>query len=175
LEAKTLKRILVTILITACLSSAVAIAQTKGKSKTTKKTPPAKPAPADFSAERAKIGVQIGNVAQFIYVYGKVVNGLELAAQQEKTTPAADGVAAKNQQAKDGVVANIGNLKSGIDNLARSFQSDTRLQVQYLKLTGASDAIGSAQQAAGGARYDEAGKLLITAVERLTEALLAVK
>ena len=165
-----------TLLVIACLSSAVVFAQTKSKSKTTKKPPPAaKPAPADFSAERAKVGVQIGNVTQFIYVYGKIVNGLELAAQQAKATTVSDGVAAKNQQAKDGVVANIGNLKTGIDNLAGSFRSDTRLQVQYLKLTGASDAIGSAQQAASGARYDEAGKLLVTAVEKLTEALLSVK
>ncbi len=126
-------------------------------------------------ARKEKVGVQISNVTKFIYVYGKVVNGLEFAAEQAKTNPATDVVAAKNQQAKDGVVANISNLKAGIDNLARSFQSDTRLQVQYLKLTGATDAVASAQQAAGAARYDEAGKFLVTAVEKLTEALLSVK
>ena len=170
-----MKRILMSLLVIACLSSVIVIAQTKRTTKTTKKPPPAKPVPPDFTAEREKVGIQISNVAKFIYVYGKIVNGLELAAQQANATPASDGVAAKNQQAKDGVVANIGNLKAGIDNLAGSFRSDTRLQVQYLKLTGASDAIGSAQLAASGARYDEAGKLLVTAVEKLTEALLSVK
>ncbi len=171
-----MKRILLTLLVIACLSSAIVFAQTKSKPRPQRnRRQRLNPLPADFSAERAKVGIQISNVTQFIYVYGKIVNGLEFAAQQAKATPASDGVAAKNQQAKDGVVANIGNLKTGIDNLAGSFRSDTRLQVQYLKLTGASDAIASAQQAASGARYDEAGKLLVTAVERLTEALLAVR
>ena len=94
LEAKNLKRILVIVLLLASAFSANAFAQTK-KTKSTRKPPVAKPVPPDFSAERAKVGIQISNVTKFIYVYGKVVNGLEFAAEQAKTNPVTDVVAAK--------------------------------------------------------------------------------
>ena len=151
-----------------------ASAQTKSKSR--KRPPAAKPTPPpDFAVQRTKVAEQISIVSRFIFVYGKVTNGFETAMEQEKTNQASPEVIARNQLSREKLVANIGNLKTGIDDLGRTFQSDSRLQVQYLKLTGAADSIASAQNAVRAGRFEDGGKALVQAVERLTDTVIAIK
>lgn len=157
-----------------CTFPLVSIAQKKSSAK--RRTPAAKPTPTpDFRAEAQQVAEQIKNFSKFIYIYGKVVNGLEIADDQARRGQMSPTAAEKNRQSKDALVANIRGLKIGADNLAKSFQSNPKLQVQYLKLTFAVDAAAEAEQLAGAGRYDEAGKSLVTVIERLTDAVIALR
>jgi hypothetical protein len=150
--------------------------QSKRTSKSKKSAPAPKPTPAaDFTVQRTKVAEQISIITRFIFVYGKITNGFETAFDQEKSKQTSPEIIAKVQQARDKLAANIGNLKIGLSDLARTFQSDSRLQVQYLKLTGASDAVSTAQSAVTANRFEDGGKALILSVEKLTDTLIALK
>jgi hypothetical protein len=138
--------------------------------------PASKPAPAmDMRTEAQAVSEQIKNVSRFLFLYGKVVNGLEVAddlTRRGEMTPAA---AAKNQQTKEALIGNIRGLRTGIEGVSRTFQANPRLQVQYLKLSYAAEAVANAEQFATAGRFDDAGKALTMVIERLTETLLAMR
>ena len=173
-----MKKILVLTLLIACALPAAATAQKKTPPKSRRRTPAAPapaPAPVDLGAEATKVAEQLKLVARFVYVYGKIANGLEIAEDQAKRGETSPALTARNQQSKETIIANINGLRTGIDKVVKDFQGNPRLQVQYLKLSGASDAAANAEKLAAGGRFDEAGKALITTVDRLAETLVAIK
>ena len=129
----------------------------------------------DMRPEALQVAAQIKNVSNFIYVFGKIVNGLEVAEDQAKRNEASPAVQAKTKQSKDALVASINGLRAGLENLARSFQANSRLQVQYLKLSYATEAAANAERLAAAGRYDEAGKSLVTVIERLTDTMISMR
>ncbi|MBL8186788.1 MAG: hypothetical protein JNK38_02205, partial [Acidobacteria bacterium] len=131
-----------------------------------------KPTPTpDLKVEAGQIAEQIKNFSKFIYIYGKIINGFEVAdeqAREGKMTPAA---ATKNRESKEALVGSVRNLKVGLDNLTRSFQNNPRLQVQSLKVAFAADAAAEAEKLAAAGCFDEAGKALVIVIERLTNVI----
>jgi hypothetical protein len=176
-----LKKILSIVLLLLLVNAFPAVANPTTQKRSTRSRRPAPtptPAPAptvNFVAEANLVSEQLRSVSQFIYIYGKIVNGLELADGQAKEGAASPTAAAKNKEIKDKLGANINTLRAGIDAIATRFRSESRLQVQYLKLTGASDSIATAAQLATAGRYDDAGKSLVTAVQRLSETIIALR
>jgi len=143
-----------------------------------KPSPRAKPTPTpvpDMRAEASQVATQIKNVSNFIYVYGKIVNSLEVADEQVKNKQTSPEIQAKNQKSKDALILRISDLRAGLENVTKSFQANPRMQVQYLKLTYATDAVLNAQRLAAAGKYDEAGKSLVTSVERLTDAMVSMR
>src|SRR5262245_3154602 len=126
-------------------------------------------------AEAAQIATQIKNVSNFLYVYGKIVNSLEVADEQVKNKQTSPEIQAKNQKSKDALILRIRDLRAGLENLAKSFQANQRLQVQYLKLNFATDAVTNAERLATAGSYEEAGKALVLVIERLTDTLISMR
>lgn len=139
-----------------------------------KRPAPAPPAP-DMRPEALLVSVQIKNVSKFLYIYGKVVNSLEVADEQAKSGQVTPALAAKNKQSQDSLVANISGLRIGLENLVKTFQANPRLQVQYLKVSYAAEAASSAEKLATAGRYDDAGKSLVGVIDRLTDALISMR
>lgn len=167
-----------------CLLGVVSAPNTVGaqkKSTRTQRKPSAKPTPTpnptpnNFNAEAAQVAEQIRLITRFIYVYGKVANGLELAEEHSRQGEVSPTAAAKNQQSKEAVVNNIRGLRTGLGNVVARFQSNPRLQVQYLKVSYAAEAVTNAERLAASGKFDEAGKNLVAAVERLTDVLTALR
>ncbi len=160
------------LLLTVCAFPLASIAQ----KKPVRRAPAPKPTPTpDLKVEAGQVAEQIKNFSKFIYIYGKVINGFAVAdeqAREGKMTPAA---ATKNRESKEALVGSVRNLKVGLDNLTRSLQSNPRMQVYALKLTFAVDSARDAEQLAAAGRFDDAGKLLVTTIERLTDTLTAMK
>ncbi|MCG3161991.1 MAG: hypothetical protein JMDDDDMK_03219 [Acidobacteria bacterium] len=125
--------------------------------------------------EALQVAAQIKNVSNFIYVFGKIVNGLEIAEEQVKRNESSPAIQAKTKQSKDALVARISDLRAGLENLARSFQANPRLQVQYLKISSATEAAANAERLAAAGRYDEAGKTLVIVIERLTDTMISMR
>lgn len=164
------------VLAALCAFPLVSLAQKKSTRAKNRKVVKPTPTPTpDLKVEVGQVAEQIKNVSKFIYIYGKIVNGLEVAEEQARQAKAPPTAAAKNREMRDSLVASIRNLKAGVANLARTFQNNPRLQVQYLKLNFAVDAINDAENLAGAGRYDDAGKSLVTAVERLTDTMMALR
>lgn len=183
---RSLKTTVATIVSVGCLcwlavvSTPDAVSAQKKSTRTQRKpsskpTPEPTPTPTNLSAEAAQVAEQIRLITRFIYVYGKVANGLELAEEQGRQGETTPAVAAKTQQSKDAVVNNIRGLRTGLGNVVARFQTNSRLQVQYLKISYAAEAVTNAERLAASGRFDEAGKSLVTSVERLTEVLLALR
>ena len=126
-------------------------------------------------AEAAQVATQIKNVSNFIYVYGKIVNSLELADEQVKNKQTSPEIQAKNQKSKDALILRIRDVRAGLENLANGFQGNSRMQVQYLKLTYAIDSVINAERLATSGRYEDAGKTLVQVVERLTDTVLSMR
>ena len=159
-----------------CAFPLVSIAQKKPTGTKNRRVVKPTPTPTpDTRVEAGQVAEQIKSFSKFVYVYGKVVNGLEVAEDQAKQNKVSAAVAAKNQQSRDALVQNIRNLKAGLDGVARNFQNNSRLQIQYLKIAFAVDAAGDAERLAAAGRYDEAGKSLVTVIERLTDTVMAMR
>lgn len=126
-------------------------------------------------AEASQVATQIKNVTNFIYVYGKIVNSLEVADEQVKNKQTSPEIQALNQKSKDALILRIRDLRAGLDNLAKSFKANQRLQVQYLKLNYATDAALNAERLATAGRYEEAGKTLVQVIERLTDTVISMR
>jgi hypothetical protein len=135
-----------------------------------------KPTPApDMRAEAAQVAAQIKNVSNFIYIYGKVVNGLEIDEDQVKRQETSPEIQARNKKSKDLLIARIRDVRAGLENLANGFQANPRLQVQLLKLNYATGASLDAERYAATGQYEEAGKSLVAVVERLTDTIISMR
>ncbi len=126
-------------------------------------------------AEAQQVATQIKNVSNFIYVYGKIVNTLEVAEEQAKSNQTSPEIQARNKKSKEALVAKIRDLRAGLEAMANNFKANPRFQIQYLKLTYASDAVLNAEGLAASGRYNEAGQQLVTAVERLTDTIVSMR
>lgn len=144
----------------------------------TRKTQPAKTQPqpvADTRAEATLAAEQLKVLSRFLYTYGKIANGLEVADDQAKRTRLSPEITEKNRQIKANVVNSIAGLKGGIDKLDAALRNNPKLQVQYVNLFGVSEAILKARDLAANNQFDEAGRSLITATEKLSDLLLAIR
>ena len=128
----------------------------------------------DTRAEASEVVTQIRNVSNFIYIYGKVVNGLEVADEQAKSNLASPETQARIKESKDKLIAKLTYVRIGLEDLASKFQANPRLQVQYLKLAYATEAALNAERLAAAGKYNEAGKFLVTAVERLADTIVSM-
>jgi hypothetical protein len=182
MEESLLKRVSIfTVIVLIALgaaSQARSIAQQKQQPKQQQKRPTRgmKPTPTpDMRAEASEVAAQIKNVSNFIYIYGKVVNGLEVADEQAKGNLASPETQAKIKESKDKLIAKIKDVRIGLEDLTNNFQSNPRLQVQYLKLAYATEAALNAERLAATGRYNDAGKFLVTVVERLTDTIISMR
>jgi hypothetical protein len=157
-------------------SLATSFAQQRQRQKKPSTSIKPKPTPTpDMRAEAAQVATQIKNVSNFIYIYGKVVNGLQVAEEQMKNDLASPETKARNKESKDKLLISMHRLRTGLEDLASKFEGNPRMQVQYLKLAYATEASFDAERLAGTGRYEEAGRSLVSVVERLTDAIISMR
>lgn len=168
--------ILILTLSLICLLPVGSLAQKKKPAPRRPTQAEPRPAPVmDMRPEAQKVSEQIKNVSKFLFIYGKFVNGLEVADDLTKRGEMTPTAAAKNQQSKDALITNIRGLRAGIETLAKTLQANPRLQVQYLKISYAAEAVANAEQLAVAGRWDESGKALSATVERLMDTVMAMR
>jgi hypothetical protein len=169
-----------TLLVILLLTLVFAFSASSNAQKRPSKRRPAKPTPTptpvvDMRPEATQIATQITNVTRFLYIYGKVQNSLEIADEQAKRGQTDPKIVAENKKNKDALVVNINGLRMGINNLLKSWEGNSRLQVQSLRLVKAVDAVAVAEQSAAAGRYREAADALVIAIDRMTETMITMK
>jgi hypothetical protein len=137
------------------------------------RAPAPKPqATSDFREEAGQIANQLKLLTRFLFVYGKISNGLETADEQARRGESSDALQTKIKLDKADVVNNLGNIKAGLENVAQSLKAKPQLRAPYIKLSDAVEVVANAQRLAAANRFDEAGKALLGAADRLSDLLV---
>jgi hypothetical protein len=175
-----LKRALVLTLICTILSSVPSNSQTKRRS-TQKKTATStgsfeEKKLAEIKAGREQIATQIKALTQFLYLFGNIYKGIETAEMVNKNNEQTSvGMSAERiAQSKSKLRDSIKNVRIALDQLEASFRLNSVLQVYYPKLAGVAKLGQTAESQAAAGTFDQSGKSLLAAVNKLTDALVAL-
>jgi len=131
---------------------------------------------AEIQAGRQQIAAQIKTLTQFLYLFGGISKSIETAEQvtrnheESSIALSADRIA----QNKTKVKASIRDVRAGLDQLESSFRLNPILQKFYANLDGVAKLGRTAESQAETNNLDQAGRSLIAAVNKLTDALVAL-
>jgi len=131
--------------------------------------PPAGPSPAAQAADRLR------PLMRFLYLYGRISVGMESAAAEAQRGEASPAAIQTNKQNQARIVQNIAGLRAGMEQLGKTFAEDPATAVYLPRLSGAAATVRDAEQLAAAGKFDEAGRTLVTAAERLIELLRDMK
>jgi hypothetical protein len=169
------------ILIVACvvLLNVPATSQTRKRKAPRKRANASKPAPAKPAAEtqagRDRLAGQIKTLSQFLYLLGGVTKGIESADAAARNREASSASIEQNERNKTRVKESIRNVRDGLNQLEGEFRSDPGLRTYYQYLAGVALIAETAESQAAANRFDEAGRSLLKAVNKLADALAAMR
>ena len=175
-----MKRIIVVVLACIVLSSVPATSQTKRRSTQKRPAPSttfAEKQQAEIRAGRQQIAAQIKALTQFLYLFGNISKGIETAEQvnrnREQTSVgmATDRIEQSKTKLKDSIKA----VRVGLDQLESSFRLNPVLQSYYFNLAGVAKLGQTAETQAAANSFDQSGRSLIAAVNKLADALVALR
>jgi hypothetical protein len=128
---------------------------------------------AELLAGRQRIATQIKTLTQFLYLLGGISKAVETAeqARRNQQTISPEQI----QQTKLKVKESVRNLRAGLDSLEMSFRSNPTLATSFPYISGVALIGEAAESQVAGGRLDEAGRTLIRAVNKLTDALAAMR
>lgn len=180
-------------------SSTDAIAQRRHHKPVANTTNAAKTS-ADLKQGRDHVATQIKVLTRFLYLFGGVARTAESAnaasanptnsnpanaspanagPANKDTTTIHDGraasVAAENKQSRSKIVESFNEVRDGLDKLETEFSSNTTLRSYYAYIIGVSGIADTAKSQAAANHLDQAGTTLLKAVDRLTDALAAMR
>jgi hypothetical protein len=175
-----LRRILIVIVVCIVLSSVVEASQTRRRG--TQKRPSASATfaekqQAEIRAGREEIATQIKALTQFLYLFGGISKSIETAEQVNRNhEESSAGMSAEQiEQSKAKLKASIKSVRAGLDQLESSFRLNLVLQSYYPNLTGVAGLAQTAENQAAANNFDQAGRSLIAAVNKLADVLAALR
>jgi len=130
---------------------------------------------AAVKAGAAKVATQIKTLTHFVYLYGGIAKGIasvDQAASQKEASPAA---IEQNNRNKAKVRESITSLREALDRLESDFRFNPALSPYFPYLSGVARAGETAESQAAANRFDEAGKSLLQVIDRLADALAAMR
>ena len=179
-----MKRLVVITLSILLVAPVAALGQSRGRRPAPKKPAP-KPAAASAAVETErkagvqKVSDQIKTLGQFLYLYGgvvKTVERIEARAERRRTPGAEVGQGGEvAEQNKVAIRQSISNVRGGLEALENEFSAKPALRPYYSYVVGVT-AIGvQAETAAASDDFDQAGRILVTAVAKLADALVRMR
>lgn len=126
-------------------------------------------------AARTRVAAQVNTLTQFLYLYGGIAKGIEstdkLAGTQEVSTAALE----QNRRSKTKVIESLRNMRAGLDQLENDFRFNVAWKGYFPHVSGVAVLGETAESQAAANRFDDAGRSLLKAVNRLTDALIAMR
>lgn len=176
-----MKRAFVLTLACIILSSVPATSQTRRRT-TQKRTATASASfeekrQAEIRAGRARIATQIKALTQFLYLFGNISKGIETAEQVNRNREQTSvGMAAERiEQSKAKLKDSIKTVRVGLDQLEASFRLNPVLQSYYMNVAGVAKHGQTAETQAAANSFDQSARSLIAAVNKLADALVAIR
>lgn len=127
------------------------------------------------AAGASRVAAQIKLLSRFLYLYGRISNGFDAAAEAAGRNETNASAAEKTEQSKAAVRQNLRNVRDGLDDLELRFRTTPELQRYYTSLAGVAAGAANAEEKAAANQFDAAGRLLIEVVNRLTNVLLEMR
>jgi hypothetical protein len=163
-----LRRSLILALICIMFSSLSVASQTR-RGRTSKRsgrpsTSYAEKEQAEIRAGRERIAAQIKALTQFLYLFAGVSKGIENAelANRNREVSSVSLSVEQIERNKAKVRDSIRNVRAGLEGLESSFRTNPALQSYY-------------PNQAGSSNFDQSGRTLIMAVNKLADALVALR
>ena len=132
---------------------------------------------AEIRAGRQQIAAQIKALSQFLFLFGNISKGIETAEQVNRSGEQTSvGMPPERiEQSKTKLKETIKSVRTGLDQLESSFRLNPILQTYYPNLAGVAKLGQTAESQAAANTFDQSGKSLIAAVNKLTDALVALR
>jgi len=132
---------------------------------------------AEIRAGREQIAAQIKALTQFLYLFGNISKGIETAEQVNRNNEQTSvGMSAERlAQSKAKLKDSIKTVRVGLNQLESTFRLNPVLQTYYPKLAGVATLGQTAETQAAASTFDQAGRSLIAAVNKLADALVALR
>jgi hypothetical protein len=169
-----LKRLTVLLITTIIFLPTTSFSQTRRRST----RPAARAVPIISEAERQgamRVADQIKNLTKFLYLLGGVAKGIEQMDEAARRNEASPTVLEQAKSNKLTVRTSIQNIRMGLDKLEIDFRTTPDLQRYYIKLAGSAAGAATAEQQAATNQFDQAGRSLLSVVNRLTDVLLEMR
>jgi hypothetical protein len=173
--------LIVTALATVVFFPITSAAQTRNRRTSSASSRRRAPAPAmakgsEIQREGAtRVADQIKILTRFIYLLGGVAKGLEGVDDAANRNEASQPVLEQAKRNKQTVRTSIQAVREGLDKLEIDFRTTPELERYYVKLAGVAAGAASAEDQAAANQFDRAGRTLLDVVNRLTDALLAMR
>jgi hypothetical protein len=129
----------------------------------------------EIKAGRDRVATQIKTLTQFLYLLGGIAKDLESADKATSGLDAASTAIERNRASKTKIRASIRNVREGLDKLESDFRLSPVLRSYYPYISGVAIIGETAENQAAANRINEAGKSLIKVVDRLADALAAMR
>lgn len=118
-----------------------------------------------INSARIKLADRVKTLSQFLYLYGRLSKDLELTGTQAGTNDAL----AKSRAA---LVASIGNVRQGLDDLVAQLRFTPGLEQQSAAVGAAAQRAADAESQASAGQFNQAGLTLVEVVKQLTDVLI---
>lgn len=170
------------IMAVACLvlSSVAASSQTRRRSpqkRPAASTTFAEKQQAELQAGRQQIAEQIKTLTQFLYLFSGVSKGIETAeiVNRNREESSLRMTPERIEENKAKLRDSIRNVRVGLDKLESSFRLNPVLQNYSSNVTGVAGLARSAEAQSATNQFDQAGRSLVAAVNKLTDALVMLR
>ena len=132
---------------------------------------------SEIRAGRDRIASQIKALTQFVYVFAGVSKGIENAELANRNSEDSSATLSVEQieRNKAKVRDSIRNVRAGLDALESSFRFNPVLQNYYPSVAGVAKLVQTADSQVELNNLDQAGRSLIQAVNKLTDALVSLR
>ncbi len=161
-------------------ATGIAHSQTRSRTASRRAAAPSKTSAQQAATEArtdgaTKVADQIKNLTRFVYLLGGVAKGIEQVDEAARRNEASPAAIDQNNKNKAAVKASLQNVREGLDQLEITFRSTPELEQYYLKLAGSASGAATAEDQAAAGHFDQAGRMMLGVVNRLTDVLLAMR
>ena len=131
----------------------------------------------EIRAAREKIATQVKALTQFLYLLGSISKSIETAEQANRSRERSslsmppDQIEKNKAKVKD----SIRNVRAGLEGLESDLRSNPALTNYYPFVAGVARIAQDAESQATANNFDAAGRTLLTAVNKLADALVSTR
>ena len=118
-----------------------------------------------------KVGNQIKNLTQFIFLLGNSVAVIQSLEADIKAGKASQSARTQAEAGRKGFIAAITIFKNAMATLEDEFRANAALKPYLSQLVGVSDYASTAEQQAAAGQFNQAGRTLLLVVNQLTDVL----
>jgi hypothetical protein len=122
-----------------------------------------------------RVADEIKTLTRFLYLLGGVAKGIEQLDEAARRNEASPALLEQAKNNKLTIKTSIQSIRERLDKLEIDFRATPELQRYYIKLAGSAAGAAAAEQQAASNQIDQAGRSLLSVVNRLTDVLLEIR